>query len=134
MDKGEHLTLVRNTLRYPERLRNADIIDKIFKREGHRLKSYPLSLFYLECPLPYQVPAQMMVVVPRKNLRHQVHRAQVKRALREHYRLNKHIFFEAIGTKQFALVWHYADKTPVQFHDLEIPFKKILDEFVARIK
>lgn len=134
MDKGEQLTLVRYTLRYPERLRKKEIIDKIFNREGSKLKAYPLSLFYLEVPLPYKVPAQMMVVVPRKNLKRQVYRARVKRAVKELYRLNKRTLFEAIGSRQFALVWHFGDKQASSFNELEISFNRLLNEFVTRIK
>lgn len=134
MVKGEDLALVRYTLRYPERLRKSEIIDKIFNREGYRLKAYPLSLFYLEVPLPYSVPAQMMVVVPRKNLKRQVQRAQVRRALKELYRLNKHTLFEAIGSRQFALVWHFGDKQTANVSELSTPFFKLLDEFTTRIK
>lgn len=56
--------------------------------EGHRLKVFPYSVQWLEEPtLP--VPCQVLIIVPKRRLRHAVDRNRIKRLTRECYRKHK---------------------------------------------
>lgn len=47
-------------------------------------------------------PASVLIVAPKKRLRHAVDRNRMKRQIREAYRLNKHILWDAIDKRSEA--------------------------------
>jgi len=88
----KHLMLrtgIRNTFRKPEKICNQKQIDRLFK-EGKSLKSGLFRLLYVETEVEDVSPVQVLIAVPKKNLRHAVTRNRMKRLIREAYRLNKH--------------------------------------------
>ena len=89
-----HRSVIRNTFRKPEKICNQKQIDSLFK-EGKSLKSGLFRLLYLETEAKEGSPVQVLIAVPKKNLRHAVTRNRMKRLIREAYRLSKH---KLIGT------------------------------------
>lgn len=49
-------------------------------------------------------PVSILVSVPKKRFRHAVDRNRMKRLVREAYRLNKHILWDALEGKDYRLV------------------------------
>lgn len=88
-----------NSLGKEERISSMKLIDKLFQGGHSRsMTAFPLRLVYMKyvregaCP-----PAQMLVSVPKRCFKRAVKRNRVKRQVREAYRRNKHILWEAIG-------------------------------------
>lgn len=79
----------RNTFRKSEKICNQNQIDSLFK-DGKSFKSGLFRLLFVETEIPGQSPVQVLIAVPKKNLRHAVDRNCMKRLIREAYRLNKH--------------------------------------------
>ncbi|MDR2775553.1 MAG: ribonuclease P protein component [Tannerella sp.] len=75
--KGERLCLKKD-------------IDKLFA-DGQSFLSYPLRIVYLsdtrDAPLASGI--SILISVPKKRIRHAVHRNRIKRLIRETFRLNK---------------------------------------------
>lgn len=125
----------RLLLRREDRLRDKQLISKIFNREGERLHSWPLSLFYFHCVEPtFDTPAQVMFVVPKKKIRKQVQRQYIKRQLRELYRSKKLDLYKKIGPhKHIALVWFYGGTAEIETKILEGSFNRIYHEFIKSL-
>jgi ribonuclease P protein component len=82
-------SLKRNTFRKSEKICNQKQIDNLFK-DGKSLKSGLFRMIYLETEAQGAAPVQLLIAVPKKNLRHAVTRNRMKRLIREAYRLCKH--------------------------------------------
>jgi len=82
-------SVIRNTFRKPEKICNQKQIDNLFK-DGKSLKYGLFRLLHLESEAKGLSPVQLLIAVPKKNLRHAVTRNRMKRLIREAYRLNKH--------------------------------------------
>jgi len=81
--------VTRNTFRKAEKICNQKQIDLLFK-EGKSLKSGLFRLLYLETEEKAGAVVQVLIAVPKKNLRHAVSRNRMKRLIREAYRHGKH--------------------------------------------
>ena len=86
------------TLSKKERLCGRKLTDKLFHREGSRsMAAFPVRLVYLRIEADAdRPPARMMVSVPKRCFKRAVKRNRVKRQVREAYRKNKHILYDAV--------------------------------------
>jgi ribonuclease P protein component len=85
--------VTRNTFRKPEKICSQNQIDNLFK-DGKSVKSGLFRLLYIETELTGKTPIQVLIAVPKKNLRHAVDRNRMKRLIREAYRVSKHKLLE----------------------------------------
>lgn len=85
------------TFRKVERLCSKRQIDALFSGSGKSLSVYPLRAVYMplasEKALP---PVSVLISVSKRHFKHAVSRNRVKRQIREAYRKNKHILYEAL--------------------------------------
>ncbi len=103
-----------NTFRKPEKICNQNQIDNLF-REGKSFKSGQFKLLYIETETTGQPYVQVLIAVPKKNLRHAVDRNRMKRLIREAYRLNKHKIlneYSKVG-KHVDIAFIFLGKQPV---------------------
>ncbi len=92
-------SVTRNTFRKPEKICNQNQIDSLFK-DGKSLKSGLFRLLYIETELTRKTPIQVLIAVPKKNLRHAVDRNRMKRLIREAYRVSKHKLLEEFSNDE----------------------------------
>jgi len=127
-------SLVRYTFQKNERLTHKPTINKIFQTKGQRLSAFPLSLIFMECQREEDVPAQILISVPKKRIRRAVQRNLIKRRIRESYRMQKHLLFDSIGNeKQFALAIVYLPTEPHTYKSINKAVKKLIHDFSTRI-
>ncbi|MBO5186831.1 MAG: ribonuclease P protein component [Prevotella sp.] len=95
-----------------ERLVSRKMMERLFGGGGSRsLSAYPLRLVYLRMErVESDVPAQVLVSVPKRHLKHAVDRNRVKRQVREAYRHNKQAITDALDATPdkmivMAFVW-----------------------------
>lgn len=76
------------TFRKEERLCSRKHLELLFKN-GSSFLLYPFRVSYLFIDQPADVPAQVVINVPKKRYKRAVDRNLLKRRIREAYRLNK---------------------------------------------
>lgn len=118
--------------KYPkkEKLKSKKLIEKLFV-EGKSISKYPIKLFYLPISTEEDIKIKAGVSVSKRNFKTSPKRNQVKRLLREAYRLNKHLVAENINS-QFAFLFLYLSKDKPEFHLLENKMQHLLNEFVKQ--
>ena len=82
-----------------ERLNSQLIIDRLFAAGNNSMAAFPLRVVWMVSerqPTDTFPPVRMMVSVPKKRFHHAVDRNRMKRQVREAFRLNKHILWDAI--------------------------------------
>ena len=105
-----------------ERLTSQLAIDKLFAGGNASMAVFPLRVVYMKAEKSAAAPAtastteaaatlekkmppvSVLVSVPKKRFHHAVDRNRMKRLVREAYRLNKHILWDALEGKDFRLV------------------------------
>lgn len=95
-----------------EKLVSKKTIDALFSGGNSRsMSAYPLRVVFMRkerCET--EEPAQVMVSVSKRHFKRAVKRNRVKRQIREAYRLNKHLLYEALEQKKdmavaMAFIW-----------------------------
>ena len=103
---------MNNGLTKTERLTSQLVIDKLFAGGNASMAAFPLRIVYMQMEKQegsqqldgvQQPPVAILVSVPKKRFRHAVDRNRMKRLVREAYRLNKHILWNALQEKNFRL-------------------------------
>lgn len=121
----------RNTFRKPEKICNQKQIDSLFK-EGKSLKSGLFRLLYLETESTTPAPVQVLIAVPKKNLRHAVTRNRMKRLIREAYRMSKHKIQEVYikAGKHCDIAFIFTGKQCVSQPETTIAINDLLDRLI----
>ena len=124
-----------------ERLTSQLVIEKIFAGGNASMAAFPLRIVYMQMEKQGEenvtkAPwASILVSVPKKRFRHAVDRNRMKRIIREAYRLNKHILWEALEGRDFRLALAFVcitDTLPT-FYNVNKSMKKALTRIAERI-
>jgi len=104
------------TFKKEERLSGKKLIDELFET-GSSFFLQPFKIFFLEKETALNpvrqshpggliekktFPVQVLISVPTKNFKRAVDRNKIKRLIRESYRLNKHVLYQALTGKLFT--------------------------------
>ncbi|MFK7813591.1 MAG: ribonuclease P protein component [Maribacter sp.] len=114
-----------------EKLKSKKLIEKLFA-EGKSISNYPFKLIYLKTELPFDVPIQTGVTVPKKNFKSAVKRNRIKRLMRESYRLNKALVFNN-SKGSFAFLFLYLGREMPDFSIVDENLKAVLYKFKKKI-
>ena len=124
-----------------ERLTSQLVIEKIFAGGNASMASFPLRIVYMHMEkqggeeVTGEPLASILVSVPKKRFRHAIDRNRMKRLIREAYRLNKHILWDALDGKDFRLALAFVcitDTLPT-FYTVNKSMKKALTRIAERI-
>ena len=79
-------------------------------------------------------PVQVLIAVPKKNLRHAVDRNRMKRLIREAYRLNKHKILDEYSNagKHLDIAFIFLGKQPVSQAETVAAINVLLDRLIAK--
>ena len=85
----------------------------------------------MEENLPLPFPAQVMISVPKRNVKKAVHRNKIKRRIREAYRIHKKILYSKLTEKGKKIIFTiiYLPKEIKEFKELENKIQTLLANF-----
>ena len=127
------MTIRRYTLSKEERLSWKRYIDLLFAK-GQSFVAFPLRVVYL--PMEEEMPARasFLVSVPKKKFKRAVKRNQIKRQVRESYRVRKYDLLDPLASKGKSLLmaFLYIDKEIHSFATMEKAMKKAIQQLIER--
>jgi ribonuclease P protein component len=117
-----------------ERLASRKTIEKIIA-EGNSFSQYPFRLSWIKTELTSASPAQVAMVVSKRNFKRAVDRNRIKRLMREVYRKNKSGFYQTLTNKnmQCALLLMYTGKVIPDIAEVEKKLNLTLQRFEEAI-
>ncbi len=122
------------TFHKSEILSHKKTIDAIFLKKGKSIFKPPLLFIFLETELNTSFPCQVLFSVSKRKFKKAVDRNEIKRQLREIYRLNKHKIYKAVpNDKKYALSILYLNKEKCEYSIIEKNLNLAIDEFIKRI-
>lgn len=115
------------TLKKGERLCSRKQIKELFE-QGKPLLAYPIKLLWKKKEETTTFPVQVVIAVPKRNIRKAVLRNKIKRKLREAYRKNKYLLNDGIVEKQVkcTAAFIFTGKEDVSYKDIESKIIQLL--------
>lgn len=93
------------TLSKAERQHRRSIIGRLFEGGSKSMSAFPLRVVYMPVGRDeVTAPVSMLVSVPKRHFKRAVKRNRVKRQVREAYRRNKQILWDALADKPSGMV------------------------------
>lgn len=124
-----------NTLRKAERLYSKIVIEKMFAGGASRSFSvFPLRAVYMSVDRQ-EVPASILISVPKKRFKRAVKRNRVKRQIREVYRKNKQPLLDGLQSRgqRLAIAFIYLSDELVATAELEEKMKTALSRISEKL-
>ena len=115
---------------HKEKLKSEKLISQLFL-EGKSVSTYPLRMVYLKTSFQDKTQVKAGVSVSKRNFKKAVNRNQIKRLLREAYRLQKATYFNNLTT-QYALMILYIGKEKPTFKEIEAKMAQLLQKFIEK--
>lgn len=118
-----------------ERIVSQKLLDSLFKGNGRSMASYPLRLVYMPIDAD-DAHVEMMVSVSKRHFKRAVKRNRCKRHVREAYRQNKKILYEALQGKEskaWALAFIWMSDELQEFATVEHSMMTLLNRMVEKI-
>ncbi|WP_460500063.1 ribonuclease P protein component [Hymenobacter agri] len=110
-----------------EHLCRKKLIEELFSKQSSSFGAYPLRLVYIKAAAPTSAPPQVLISVSKRAFKRAIDRNQLKRLIREAYRLNKYRLTEQPGGHEIALlgiIFTGKEKSP-----LALVEKKLISAF-----
>ena len=119
------------TFKKEERLHEKKIINELFEK-GKSFHSSPFKIIYIDTHDEGKYPAKVMIAVPGRNFKKAVDRNRIRRLIREAYRKNKNILYDALeaSTLKLAFVILYSGKLMPSYKEIESKIILILQRLV----
>lgn len=101
--------------------------------KGNSVTHYPVKCMFIETQAEMKFAAQAMFVAPKRNFKKSPDRNTLKRRMREAYRLNKHLFYEALNAqnKKIVLAFIYIGKKEEDYAAIESAVIKSLKKITS---
>ncbi len=121
-----------------ERLCSQAAIGKLVK-EGKAINHYPFRLVFLQVPQRDEIPSspvQLAISVPKRSFKRAVKRNLLKRRIREAYRINKHLLYRLVETKNISvnLLLVYVSTEIISYSEIERKLVALLQRLAKRLE
>jgi ribonuclease P protein component len=112
-----------------ERIKSRKLLEKLYQ-EGEQIKNFPYRLKYLKVAFDSGAQVQIVVSIPKRNVKKAVKRNRLRRQIKEVYRLNKADLLSQFKDKEkgLALFLIYTGKENQQYEYLESKLKELLEK------
>lgn len=109
-----------------ERLCSKKAIDDLFAN-GKSKTQFPFKLIYKKTEFESPFPVRVMFVVPKKKHKRANKRNDIKRRMREVYRLNKHTLYESLQTQKIDLMFICLSNEELEYVTIEKSILQLID-------
>lgn len=109
-----------------ERLCSKKAIDDLFAN-GKSKTQFPFKLIYKVSEFESPFPARAMFVVPKKKHKRANKRNDIKRRMREVYRLNKHIIYQSLQSQKIDLMFICLSNEELEYTTIEKSMLQLID-------
>ena len=114
-----------------DKLKSKKLIEQLFT-EGKSVTVYPLRLVYLKTEFEDGSVLKTGVSVSKRLHKTAVARNNIKRLLREAYRLNKPLYFNNSSTS-YAFMILYLSKDGTTFDELNDKMRLLFEKFLSKV-
>ncbi|NDV57544.1 ribonuclease P protein component [Bacteroides sp. 519] len=90
------------TLHKSERISSKLLIDKMFEGGSKSFSIYPIRVVFMQVE-KQEIPASILISVPKKRFKRAVKRNRIKRQIREAYRKNKYALLDVLNQYEFGI-------------------------------
>lgn len=120
------------TFKKSERLCNKGVITQLFSKGNRGFTQFPFRFSWVPAKLDSESPIQVLITVSKRNFPKANQRNQIKRQIRELYRLQKNTIADALmeNNTQYALMIAYVAKEKI----LQQELSKIFHQAILRFK
>jgi ribonuclease P protein component len=106
------------TFKKIERLCSKKAIDELFAK-GSSKTQFPFKLLFRPAEFESEFPARAMFVVPKKKHKRANKRNDIKRRMREVYRLHKHLMYEQLKGHKTDLMFICLSNEELSYEDIK---------------
>ena len=114
------------TFKKIERLCSKKAIDDLFIN-GKSKTQFPFKLVYKISNFDSPFPARAMFVVPKKKYKQANKRNDIKRRMREVYRLNKHTLYQSLQTQKIDLMFICLSNEELDYSVIEKSITQLIE-------
>jgi ribonuclease P protein component len=114
------------TFKKIERLCSKKAIDDLFAN-GKSKTQFPFKLMYKVTEFESPFPVRVMFVVPKKKHKRANKRNDIKRRMREVYRLHKHSLYESLNTQKIDLMFICLSNEELEYHVIEKSMLQLME-------
>ena len=114
------------TFKKIERLCSKKAIDDLFAN-GKSKTQFPFKLIYKLSEFESPFPARAMFVVPKKKHKRANKRNDIKRRMREDYRLNKHSLYQSLKTQKIDLMFICLSNEELEYPVIEKSMLQLME-------
>lgn len=127
----------RHNLSKQERMASRKLMEQLFAGGRRSMSAFPLrAVFMTTGRAGGEPPVQVLVSVPKRHFKRAVRRNRAKRQMREAYRLNKHILWQALQGqpgKQVAVAFLWQSDRPHASREVAASMASLLGRMAEKI-
>ncbi len=124
--------VLSHTFSKDERLCSRKRIKALFGAGSRSLAAYPLRAVYI-MEGREDVPVEVLISVPKRLFKRAVDRNRLKRLIREAYRLNKHILWQALEGKHMSLAFLWIGEEMVTYATVQAKVRNLLQRIAEAL-
>ncbi len=125
---------MNNSFKKNEKLCSKIEIERLFTK-NNIIKNYPIKILWNTTYYSENIPAKILISVPKKRIKRAVDRNLLKRRMREVFRLNKNQLYDKINERkiQLSIVIIFQSNKILPYSEIEKALTSALDSLKNKI-